>query len=995
MNTFWIKSALLVSAVCSGILLCLICKFFYHYIRRWVFGKMPAKSIPYRSFRSRLLRSSVLMLFAVWSLRFSVGYYASFHRLSEIDSLTPTENIFNSLVHAFQTFSMDEAYTEYISAGKAMIEDVFSTGTVWADIYGVYAAILNFMVPIAGGAILFEMICEFYPKLQLCISTLFFRTVKIYFSELNDNSLALAKSIIDFKCNIHIIFTDSYRDDEEENSSERMTKARALGAICIKDDLQHIKFRGRLTKIFLIDSSENSNLQTLTEILERGIKKVNKVEIYVFSADNKFSHLDEEISFIVNKTGMRQYELLSDEQKIAFAEKYRAGLDDNARKEYDTELTEADRHNACLNSFVNQYIVNNIPAVLPVNGVRNLAADLFTDVPLYEPIIDKPAGSDGKKDLNLTIFGSGIIGTEIFLTAYWCGQMLNTRLNIKVVSKEKKDSSDTAAAADKQSFEGHINYINPDILGTSVPDPDLDLLKYCEDGSCSEPYFDYEYIEADVMANDFGRFLDSNGLLDTDYFVIALGSDEENFSVADRLRQAVGAHHLFRSDNRKAVISYVIYNSDLALSLNKSNMHKYSTASDSPDILMYAFGDLESVYSVRNVFFNGPTDKTFDLGMQYDSRKRGFNEEAHKKTKEKRFKDIYSHQANLSKDFHKKYREYSAGFHKVSIFTATDPKEQCRKTPEENYIRFITMDPADKKLGNGRTKMELVHSLAWLEHRRWCAFLRIKGFRRPDETKKQDFAQYYFKYLPEHSGSDHKFISLKLHPCLVECSKQGINAEFGKYGFVYDHTEFSSVNAKPDLLDSLSLKRHELNSKSEDFKRWDYPEFELTEEEKATHIVERPDLKTACQTFKTSFADFTSGLGRFEGSEHWDSSSRGSITAYYTDKLVYLIVRQLAPKGDITAKTAEYLGSLFGISRTAEELAALSGKIRSDGTETLCKELRESLDLLGKVSPGQAESCVKVIGDIDNVFTEVYGLFSNSLIRKVMTDVCEKEKVTV
>ena len=125
--------------------------------------------------------------------------------------------------------------------------------------------------------------------------------------------------------------------------------------------------------------------------------------------------------------------------------------------------------------------------------------------------------------------------------------MLDCHLSITVVSKEKKNKNSTFNG--EGDFEGRINYINPDILLTA--DPNSDLLKISDKGIMSEPYFSYDYKESDVMSDDFVALMNNSNLLESDYFVVALGSDEENFTVANRLRQMIGAHHLFRETYNK------------------------------------------------------------------------------------------------------------------------------------------------------------------------------------------------------------------------------------------------------------------------------------------------------------------------------------------------------------------------------------------------------------------------------------------------------------
>ena len=76
-------------------------------------------------------------------------------------------------------------------------------------------------------------------------------------------SLALAKSIVTDPQEKHVqlIFTDAYSDKEEEKSTELLLSAKALGAICLKDDLLHIS---------LITSEKNRTHITHSIVFIRG-----------------------------------------------------------------------------------------------------------------------------------------------------------------------------------------------------------------------------------------------------------------------------------------------------------------------------------------------------------------------------------------------------------------------------------------------------------------------------------------------------------------------------------------------------------------------------------------------------------------------------------------------------------------------------------------------------------------------------------------------------
>ena len=165
------------------------------------------------------------------------------------------------------------------------------------------------------------------------------------------------------------------------------------------------------------------------------------------------------------------------------------------------------------------------------------------------------------------------------------------------------------------------------------------------------------------------------------------------------------------------------------------------------------------------------------------------------------------------------------------VFTANKKPEDAK----EKFKEFIISTLKDDKVeGFNKTKKELLDELAWLEHRRWCAYLRTKGFTNPGKSESGDYK--YVKYLnidnKEHPREEaHKFISLKLHPCLVECSKKGIaSSRFDDRGFLITESEVMQIPST-DYLDDLSNDRSKRTNTTEDFKKWDYPEFDLESNE--------------------------------------------------------------------------------------------------------------------------------------------------------------------
>ena len=104
------------------------------------------------------------------------------------------------------------------------------------------------------------------------------------------------------------------------------------------------------------------------------------------------------------------------------------------------------------------------------------------------------------------------------------------------------------------------------------------------------------------------------------------------------------------------------------------------------------------------------------------------------------------------------------------------------------------------------------HYLAWLEHRRWCAYTRTMGYRFTDA-----FGKYYLERL------HHKNDALKLHPCLVEARWP---SEETKATYVFSSDAFwttYAADADPYLVsaDGDALDVHHILRFRSQKKAWD------------------------------------------------------------------------------------------------------------------------------------------------------------------------------
>lgn len=700
------------------------------------------------------------------------------------------ENVFYSVFDTLQIFSLDADYKAFIAESIEVVNTL--SLPLWAvALFSKYIVILYIAAPITGGAVLFQIIASIFPRVKLFLYSKCFWKEIMYFSELNEKSLALAKSIRttnNFVKRPVVVFTDVYTDDEQEKSSELLLSAKALGAICISDDLMHINTRWLFhKKIFLIDRVEMNSVYDFVTLVDRLKKKWLQrynTEIYLFSTDDAF--------LLIGDT---------EKQKVEEEEKAKNSVIEKIRK----------------------VLLKNLK-IITINGYKNIVNNLLTEVPLYEPLVSENTDNTEKKDLNVTIFGMGNIGMEMFLSTYWYGQIKNCNLCINVVSNESFDE-----------FCKKLDEINPDILDTCVCSKVNDdfstestkaydvfdsegktqrfyqLLKiYHNKDDVAQPYFRLRYYHADIKSGDFQKQLaekiwqnDDFVLADSHYFVVSLGSDYDNMKTADKLKDFLYMENIGeKKPASNVVIAYAIYNSALCEKLNESSKVKVDNLKCSKNIYMHAFASLEKVYAVDNVFMVKHKKQIRKIHDSYEKVRQTAMIKNYEKTQ-------YEYWADVARAFHVKYKLFSAGYVTASVFNCEDLQQRDDKLLElfESYKKEIIPFKGDSDELKKKKRNNPVYSeLAWVEHRRWNSFMRSNGFQSPVD---------YEKFMDE--AGKQKSIELKIHACLVEYDAK--NAGRG-----YTLKRKDDVR---DCLDAISYKKYEISGEETDYKKYDYPAFDF------------------------------------------------------------------------------------------------------------------------------------------------------------------------
>ncbi|MBQ9929513.1 MAG: hypothetical protein IJO72_01855 [Oscillospiraceae bacterium] len=674
------------------------------------------------------------LLLSIFLLRFAVGYYSVVVSENPSQELEPAEKFAESIFKAIRTFSLEEEYDAYILGIKGLLAALIPAGCwflpVAQAIMVVFATLQNLAAPVFGGAIILEILASKFPKIQLWFVNHFSKRLKCYFSELNPASLALAKSRYYAKEGKKpiLIFTDTYVDDEEEKESELLLEAKKFGAICLQDDLIHVaKTEKGDREFYLMDQNELGNLQTLMGLVEeQNAKYLKNAVVYLFVQTDTYVKIEKQIN---KKLGEEKY----------------ASLFKGGEK----------------------------PTIIPINAYRNLVQNLFVDLPLFEPLIRK----QDKTKLNLTILGNGTIGTEAFLSAYWFGQMLISRseggwadeceLTINI------GSNDT-----EEAFWSKIDYINSEIRDTvrvlraDEWEETPDLLMCVE--KPNKPYCSVRYVKVDVKVDGFWDSKDAQEqkLLESDYFIVALGNDADNISIAEKLRRLIGKKHLEEAvcdtdtkDSDDVVITYAVFDSALVEMLNEKKAYQCRQKGVA-DIYMYAFGSIEQVYSYANINMTKSALLAIGTGKAYDNAQSQMIVD-NKKRKNDESRN-YSYWADLARAMHIRYKAFSLGLIRESVFDHALTQRDHEKYITERCRLYKQIakkeDAPEQELVAAEAKK---HLLAWLEHRRWTAFTRTMGYQFTAEFKKN----------LQLNGANHKNMELKLHPCLVEAEKPKQDAE--------------------------------------------------------------------------------------------------------------------------------------------------------------------------------------------------------------------------
>lgn len=394
---------------------------------------------------------------------------------------------------------------------------------------------------------------------------------------------------------------------------------------------------------------------------------------------------------------------------------------------------------------------------------------------LYEkPICEYTAITEKKKQNNVLILGTGWTGNEAFKAAFWAGQALDTELNITVASQNALDYK-------KQ------------VLSTKTGAYLPALKKYTQ----QKRYANLKFVNLDIKEG-----VDAVGLTPLDfaanrytYIIVALGNAQNNWLAASELITQISEAHSGRGFSEDKVLVNVF--DEFSDCIDEEERELLSEHGKENGIEVHFFGsrsitgsELERI--ARNV--------NFSYAMKYDQRIP--KEEADRQFEESRIDEF----AKAPLDYEVGDVSVAANF--LGAAYAADSSfasavhipvklAMCQEEDQEKNPLTVLKEAIQKK-------NTFYWRLVALEHRRWNAYMVMRGFRAPS-LQEEECMLYQ-------NGNTHQDKQHRLHLCLCDCGEQSAL----KNNFDRQYALWKAKKCPADFpseLDRASLRAHQLTEK--------------------------------------------------------------------------------------------------------------------------------------------------------------------------------------
>ncbi len=208
----------------------------------------------------------------------------------------------------------------------SIVTDYLDTNCFVYQPYSIFAAVLFVLAPLLTFSVVLSFFKNIFSYQKILLN---YNSELCVFSELNEKSLALAKSLAESNNKRFFVFNDVF-DNGGEMSFELTNEAKKINSICLKKDITAFKLdmhnKKSRVSFFIIGENDTENIEQCVFLIDN-FKNRENTDIYIFS-----NSLDSELLLGSADKGKIKLRRINEIESIIFRNFYENGekLFDNA-----------------------------------------------------------------------------------------------------------------------------------------------------------------------------------------------------------------------------------------------------------------------------------------------------------------------------------------------------------------------------------------------------------------------------------------------------------------------------------------------------------------------------------------------------------------------------------------------------------------------------------------------------------------------------------------
>lgn len=504
-------------------------------------------------------------------------------------------------------------------------------------------------------------------------------------SELNEKSIALAKSIRRDHKKAVIVFADVFQNNDEKDH-ELLTQASEIKAVCLKRDIFYVNFFSKKgdVEIFLIGNDESKNVSQAVKITNEINRRNTKrnIKVFVFSMQPSAAYIVDSIK-------------------------------------YDNLMECTDRNGECFFKLRR------------INEKQQLIWNTVPKMNVFE------IAQRHNKTLSVMLVGFGNYGVEFFKMLLWYCQFEGYDLQINILDKQKDSEKDKERKEDH--LQAVINRACPELLkknrSTEEGDAHYDIRTFSGVDVRSSDIDELLLYEG----TDPDKIEIAERLKRTNLAIVSLGDDDINIEISIHLRSLFDRVNGIKAKkdidiSMEAVEIYsIVYDDQKSSILSSENAAKgeASTLRNHQDVPyhIHFIGSMSAQFDYHNIYNAKLESIAYQQHVGWaDIEEKIYNEWlenddfANLENHQWYFRDAKS--KDEAKKARKKYDQYE--YYRLSSI--------AKELYQQGIKNTASLRDATACLEDGRQTCECENCVRRKrsEHMRWNAYTRTIGFSYKD-----------------------------------------------------------------------------------------------------------------------------------------------------------------------------------------------------------------------------------------------------------------------